>query len=334
MGLLDTGLLLAISAIWGSSFMFMRYLAPAVGAAFTADMRTLIAGIVLAFFFLVIRFRPGWRKNVGHFLVIGLLNAGIPALLYSFAALSLPASIEAILNALSPLFGAVFSAIWLAERLTMRKTLGLALGLAGVALVAGIATGPGERTELLSVGACVLATVCYGLAGVYIRKKASHVKPMAVAGGSQLAAGLVLLPLVFLSPPPAAQVIRVAPVILVFALLCNAAAFLMYFRLIASAGPTKALTVTFLIPVSGMVLGAVLLLEPVTARMLLGTFVILAGSALVVAPGFLDSAGAGVYRFMIRLIRGENREQRFTTSSPTTPADGPGAVPEDPPGLP
>ena len=182
MGALDVALLLSISAIWGSSFMFMRYLAPAVGPAFTADMRTLIAGIILGFFFLAIRFRPGWRRNAGHFVVIGLLNAGIPALLYSFAALSLPASVEAILNALSPLFGAVFSAIWLGERFTVRKIVGLALGLAGVALVTGLGTGPGDGTTLLSVAACVLATVCYGLAGVYIRKKAPHVKPMAVDG--------------------------------------------------------------------------------------------------------------------------------------------------------
>lgn len=334
MSLLDIGLLLAISAVWGSSFMFMRYLAPTVGPAFTADMRTLIAGIVLGLFFLVIRFRPGWKKNAGHFVIIGLLNAGVPALLYSFAALSLPASVEAILNALSPLFGAVFSAIWLGERLTIRKILGLALGLAGVACVTGLATGPGEKATLLPIGACVMATVCYGLAGVYIKKKASHVKPTAVAGGSQLAAGLIMLPLVFLAPPPTAQLVRAAPVIILFALLCNAAAFLMYFRLIASAGPTKALTVTFLIPVSGMALGALLLLEPVTTRMVIGTIIILAGSALVVAPGFLDRAGAGVYRFMTTLIRGANREQRFTARGPATPVDGPGAVREDPPGLP
>lgn len=333
MGALDVAFLLAVSAIWGSSFMFMRYLAPAVGPAFTADMRTLIAGIILGLFFLIIRFRPGWRRNAGHFVVIGLLNAGIPALLYSLAALSLPASVEAILNALSPLFGAVFSAIWLGERFTVRKILGLALGLAGVALVTGLGTGPGETTTLLSVAACVLATVCYGLAGVYIRKRASHVKPMAVAGGSQLAAGLIMLPLVFLAPPPAAELIRVAPVILVFALLCNAVAFLMYFRLISSAGPTKALTVTFLIPVSGMVLGALVLLEPVTGWMIIGTLVILAGSALVVAPAFLDRGYTAAYRFIIASIRGANRDKRFSARNPSPGADGSGAVREDPPRI-
>jgi drug/metabolite transporter (DMT)-like permease len=91
-------LLLALSAIWGSSFIFMRHLAPILGPVLTADMRVLIAGIALAVFFAAIRFKPEWRRNWKHFLVLGVVNSGIPFLLYSFAALYLPGSLEAILN--------------------------------------------------------------------------------------------------------------------------------------------------------------------------------------------------------------------------------------------
>lgn len=89
MGTADVIFLLALSAIWGSSFMFIRWLAPLIGPVATADFRMLIAGIALLVFFLAARIRPGWRRNARHFLVIGLLNSAIPFVLYSAAALAL-----------------------------------------------------------------------------------------------------------------------------------------------------------------------------------------------------------------------------------------------------
>jgi drug/metabolite transporter (DMT)-like permease len=276
--------LLALSAIWGSSFIFMRYLAPILGPVVTADMRVLIAGAALAGFFAVTRFKPEWRENWKHFLVIGMVNSGIPFILYSFAALYLPASLEAILNSTAPLFGAVFSAIWLAERLTLRKIAGLALGIAGVALVSSL--GGFERSPMswLALAACLLAPACYGLAGVYIRKRAASVRPMATAGGSQLAAGLVLLPLVFFFPPAGPVTLSVGALTACFALLCSAVAYILYYRLIADVGPTRALTVTFLIPVFAMVWGALFLGERITPSMIGGAAVILAGTWLIAAP--------------------------------------------------
>lgn len=211
----------------------------------------LLAGAALAGFFALIRFRPGWRRNWKHFLVVGMVNSGIPFLLYSCAAPYLPASLEAILNALAPLFGAVFSAIWLAERLTVRKVAGLVLGIGGVVLVSSLAGF--ERTTMgwLAFGACILAPACYGLSGVYIRKRAPAVPPMAMAGGSLLSAGLILLPLVSVFPPHQAVTLGVAAITVGFALLCSAVACVIYYRLIAQAGATSALTVTLLVPRRG-----------------------------------------------------------------------------------
>ncbi len=114
-------LLLLLSAIWGSSFIFIRYLAPLIGPVATADFRMLLAGIALLLFFFATRFTAGWKKNWRHFLVIGIANSALPFVLYSAAALVLPASMEAIFNSLSPMFGALFAALWLGERLTARK---------------------------------------------------------------------------------------------------------------------------------------------------------------------------------------------------------------------
>jgi drug/metabolite transporter (DMT)-like permease len=284
MELTDIILLCLLSAIWGSSFMFMRYLSPIVGPVLTADMRLLIAGIFLVVVFLIIRFKPEWRKNWKHFLSIGVINSAVPFLLFSFAALSLPASLEVIFNSLSPMFGAIFSAIWLNDRLTPRKICGLLLGISGVLLIAGLDRLAASPAAVLAIAACLLATVCYGLAGIYVKKRAKDVKPLALAGGSQLLAGLLLFPFIALSPPRNGVSSRTALIIVVFALLCSAIAYVIYYRLISRVGPTRALTVTFLMPVFGMLWGALFLNEEITLGMIGGVVTILSGTFLVVAP--------------------------------------------------
>ena len=282
---IDILLLVALSAIWGSSFIFMSFLAPIIGPVATADMRMFLAGVVLTLFFTITGFSAGWRKNAKHFLVIGLLNSGIPFFLYSVAALVLPPSMEAIFNSMSPMFGAVFAAIWLAERLTFRKIAGLLFGIAGVVTMSSLSDLPHRLTTVLAIIACLLAPLCYGLAGVYIKRNASGVKPMAIAGGSQLFGGLALMPFLLLSPPQMAVISpRVALVTFAFAVLCSAVAYVIYYRLIADIGPTKALTVTFLIPIFAMLWQSLISRETTTWSMLLGAAIILAGTYLVTAP--------------------------------------------------
>jgi len=284
MPLLDVFLLLALASIWGSSFIFMRYLSPILGPVTTTGMRVLLAGLFLLAVFAATGFRLEWRKNWKRFLVVGVLNSGIPFFLYSFAALYIPASLSVILNSLAPLFGAVFSAVFRLERLTYRKAGGLVLGIAGVTLVSSL--GPVSRSPwaLAGVAACVLATVCYGLAGVYIRIRTLEVKPRAMAGGSQLMAGVLFIPLILASPPHAVPSLQVGAITILFAVLCSAVAFLLYFRLVADVGATRALTVTLLMPAFGMLWGRLFLGERITWTMVLGALVILAGTFLVAFP--------------------------------------------------
>jgi drug/metabolite transporter (DMT)-like permease len=278
----DVLLLGALSAIWGGSFIFMRYLAPLVGPVATADARMLIAGVALVAAFAVARYDAGWRRNARHFLLLGVLNSAVPFVLYSAAALVLPASLEAIFNALSPMFGAVFAALWLGEPLTVRKGAGLILGMAGVVFTSRFSGVELTPTTGLAMAGCLLAPACYGLSGVYLKKRASGAPSLAIAGGSQLLGGLVLLPLLFVVPPgPAPLDLRIALVAVAFALLCNALGYVIYYRLMAKVGPTRALTVTFLVPVFAMAWGWLFLGEPVTLGMVSGAAVILSGTWLV-----------------------------------------------------
>lgn len=278
-------LLLALSAIWGSSFMFMRYLSPLVGPVLTADMRMLIAGVFLLVFFAVTGFRLGWRRNWKRFIVIGIVNSGLPFLLFCFAALYVPASVESVLNALSPLFGAIFSAIWLGETLSVRKIAGLFIGACGVAAITTLGSLPASPMLGPAIAACVLATACYGLGGAYVKKKAADLPPRAMAAGSQFAAGVIVLPLAIAFPPVAMPGPATIAALAVFALFCSAIAYLIYYKLMAELGPTKALTVTFLIPVFGMLWGRILLGERISLAMIGGTAMVLAGTALVALKG-------------------------------------------------
>jgi drug/metabolite transporter (DMT)-like permease len=277
----DYARLAALAAIWGASFLFMRVAAPVLGPAVTADARVLLAGIALALWFRATGFDPQWRRHWRGYAAVGVVNSGVPFFCYAFAAMHIPASLSAILNSTAPMFGAAAGALWLGERITARKALGLAAGIAGVALVSqpgGLAAG---GLFGWAVAACLVACLCYGLAGVLIRRLAPEAPPRGMAAGSQLAAGIFLLPVVPLWPPLAAPGALVLANVLALALLSSAVAYVIYFRLIASVGATRALTVTFLIPLFGVFWGWLFLGETLPASALAGGALILAGTALV-----------------------------------------------------
>jgi len=273
--------LFVLAAIWGASFLFFRIAAPALGPLVTAESRALLGGLALFIWFRAtganLEFREHWRA----YLVIGLLNSALPFCLFAFASLYLSASYSVILNASAPLWGAVLSAIWLGERLTVKKVSGLAAGVLGVALVMGF--GVPEPVPMLAwaSAACLCATLSYALAGIYMRKYRRPLKSQGLATGSLLGAALIILPLLPLYPPPAGPTMPVVLSVLALALLCSTVAFVLYFRLIADVGPTRALTVTFLMPAFGVVWGALLLDERITPVMLGGCALILLGTSLV-----------------------------------------------------
>lgn len=277
----DYARLVLLAAIWGASFIFMRVAAPAFGAVLTAEGRLLIAGLVLAAWFHLAGFDPQWRRNWRAYAAIGLVNLALPSLLYAFALSYLPASLAAVLNSTAPMFGALLAALFLGERFTGRMGAGCAAGIAGVALI----VQPGAFADTPMFGyaatACLLACLCYGYNGVLMRKHAADVPSRGIAVGGQLAAALMLLPLVPFAPPTGPIGVIESANLLALALLGNALGFVMYFRLISDVGATRALTVTYLMPFFGLLWGMLFLGESLPASALAGGVLILAGTVLV-----------------------------------------------------
>lgn len=277
----DLTRLIFLAAIWGASFMFTKLTVPQLGPYSTASIRLLTGGVFMIIYYVIIGFNPEVRKYYKEYFIIGVVNSGIPFTLFAFAAQHLPASLLAILNATAPLFGAVFSAIWLSDKLNFQKILGLILGMFGVALTTNITSVNISANELLSIGLCLGATMCYGFAGVYMKKKASHINSFGIAGIAQLFGGAFIFPSVFLSDKAFNFTLPVTINMLCLAILCSAIAYLLYYKLVKDVGPTKALTVTFLIPVFGILLSVIFLGEHISLNMIGGIILILLGTSLV-----------------------------------------------------
>lgn len=276
----DVARLVCLAALWGGSFAFIRVAVPALGPIWLAESRVALAFAALFAVALIRRDVPSLAAHWRAFLAIGTVNSALPFALFSFAEQFISASNAAILNATSPFFGAIVAAAWLGEPLRARKLTGMALGLAGVVLLVGWQTEPLSASMLIASLACLAAALCYGIGSVYAKARMTGIPSFAIAVYSQLAAAIVLAPALPFVPPPSALSPLVAANVLALALASTAIAYLLYFRLIADVGPARALTVTFLIPLFGVLWGAVFLREPVSINMLSGCALILAGTWL------------------------------------------------------
>ena len=280
--------LLALSAIWGASFLFMRLGAPVLGPTALIAGRVLFAALFLALVGAVLRKPLDARRNALHYLVLGLFNSALPFLLFAFAARTLSASLMAILNATAPIWAAVIGAAWTRTALPARSALGLALGVGGVALLVGFDPSTLRAGAPLAIALALAASFSYGIATTYA-KSAKKVEPFANAHGSMWAATLAIVPLLAVAPPLAMPGPAIALSVLALGVVCSGIAYLLYFRLIADIGAASALTVTFLVPVFGVLWGHLILGEPLGWNTLVGAAVVIVGTALVTGfrPGTL-----------------------------------------------
>jgi drug/metabolite transporter (DMT)-like permease len=272
--------LVALAAIWGAAFIFLRVTAPVLGPAWTAELRVLIGGLALLAWFRYTGVDAGLRRHARTYLLIGTTNIAIPFLLYSWAAIHAPASLLSITNATSPMFGLAWGALLAGERVTLRRAAGVLLGIGGVALIArpsGVADPLLPWAIAAALGACCL----YGVTGVLVKRHGGGASAQGMAAGNQLAAAVVLLPMLLVLPPAGVPSPLVVANLLGLALLASGVAFLLYFRLIADIGATRALTVTYLIPLFGVLWGWLFLGEALPASALAGGVLVLAGTVLV-----------------------------------------------------
>ena len=281
-----------LASIWGSSFLFTRLAVVEFGALPTAAVRVAIAALFLLPLMLMRGHGPQLRQHWKAVFLVGLLNSGIPFACFAFALLYITTGLSSILNATVPLFGALVAWIWLKDRPDGSRILGLVIGFAGVALLASDKAGlrpapPGGPTgwtenwgPMLAIAACLLATLCYGISASYTRRYLGGLPSLVTATGSQIGATLGLALPAILFWPARTPGLTAWLAILFVGVACTGIAYVLYFRLIESAGPARALTVTFLVPVFALFYGGVFLGESITPWMIGCGAVILVGTSL------------------------------------------------------
>lgn len=279
--------LLALAALWGGSFLFIRVAVPVFGPVALIAVRVAIASCFLV---AVLAVRGGlatlrlfWR----HLLVVGVLNSAVPLCLFAYAELTLTAGFTSVLNAAAPLFAALVAFAWLGEHLSRLRVIGLMVGFAGVVVLVCGSSAIKAAQGGLAVAAALSATVLYGVASSYTKRFLTGVPSLTVAAGSQLAAALVLAPLAVWFWPANTPTGGVWLHVFALGVACTGIAYMLFFRLVARVGPTGAASVSFLIPVFGVFWGVLFLDEYLSANMATGCAVILLGTALaagVLAP--------------------------------------------------
>jgi drug/metabolite transporter (DMT)-like permease len=268
-----------IALMWGSSFIVFKLLVPVLGFATVAATRLLIGGV---FLWLIMRWHGERfdRRDLRHYVIVGVINSLVPFTLFGLAAMHVPVAYSAVGNATASLWSAVLG-ITVGERLSKRSWLGLALGIIGVSMVAIAGGAPLTPASMWGLLAGVAAAGCYGVAGLYLRRQASHIPAYTIGAGSQLAAVLCALPLVALFPPAGPMTTELGGYLLIQGLWCTGLPYALFFPLLRRIGTTRALTVTFLIPVVAIVLAALHLHEAITLGALAGCLIVCSGTALV-----------------------------------------------------
>ena len=277
----DLARLVALGAMWGASYLFMRVAVPHFGSAWMIELRVLLAGLLLAAFMLATGARADWRRHWRAWFVVAVIGTAVPFMLIAEAVRTIDASTASILNALVPLFTTIVAAIWIRDRITVPKAAGIVLSITGTAVLVGWTPTPMSAEELTASAMSVTATLLYGINIVYSRVRLREATPIATSAWTLLLAAAVLIPAVPTDRDLTAVPVSAWVALAGLAIVSTTVAFIYYYRLIADIGPVKASTVTLLVPVFGMIWGVLFLGEPLTPGRVTGCAVILVGCALI-----------------------------------------------------
>lgn len=300
--------LVVLSIVWGLSFVLVEVALTGAPPLVVVLARVGFAALALLIYCAIagIRITLSGRLT-GLFIALGFANNVVPFCLITYGQTQITGSLAAILNATTPLFTVVIAHFWgRVETATAPKLAGVLTGVAGVAVLMGLdtdVTGAARSSGALLGQLAVLgAAFAYGVAAVLGKRLSGH-PPVAVATGMLCASTVMLTPIVlYLAPESFTRPVTgdALAAMIGLALISTAFAYLLYFRILASAGATNAMLVTFLIPVTAIALGVATLGEPLEAHHLAGLALILAGLALV------DGR-------VLALGRGKQRREEFDT---------------------
>lgn len=272
--------LAALSALWGASFMLIRIASPQLGPSVLALLRIGLATATLA---LLMRWlRQPWPlvhwRELGR---LGLLSVALPFLLFAWAGLHLPSGYSALLNSTAVIFG-LFSSAWLGEdRLTLRKLLGCLSGFAGVGFIVGLGPVQLSAEVLLAVGACVLASACYGMSAPLMKRAITRMQPVQIAAGLHALAFLLLLPGAAWTWPHAVFTSEGLAAVAVMGIVTSGLAYWLHLRIMVHVTPVAAMSPIFMIPVFGVLWGHLFLGEPLGAGLFAGGVLVLIACALI-----------------------------------------------------
>jgi len=286
----DVAELLALAALWGGSFLFMRVAVPAFGPLALAFLRVFGAALMLVPLLAARGELASLRRHWRPIAVVGFVNSALPFLCFAYAALTINAGVSAIFNSATPLFAAIVAWLWLGDRMTPLRIAGLAIGFAGVLWIGWDKADFGPGGSAAAIGACLLATMSYGIAPSLTKRRLGGVPPLAVAAASQVAAALFPAVPALLAWPAQAPSAPAWGMVALLAFFGTGLAYLLYFRLIANAGPANAVAVTYLIPIFAVAWGGLFLGERLTLPLIAGCAVIFVGTAL--ATGMLPRRSA------------------------------------------
>jgi drug/metabolite transporter (DMT)-like permease len=241
------------------------------------ELRIGLAALFLGVVAFAFKKRLYLAKHWRHYLILGLLSAALPFLSYGFAAGDLTASLMSIINATTPVFGTVISAIYFRKKLAKETLIGLMLGIVGVAVIVGFDTELFKTDAWVSVLIVLGAPLCYGLSSTFTQVS-KGVEPLPNAYGTMLMGTLILLPMLMFYKPLAEPSIEISFAVLMLGVVCTGVAYLIFFKLLNEIGTSSTLTVTFLVPVFGVLWGVLFLDESVGWHTLAGTILVLAGT--------------------------------------------------------
>lgn len=284
-----------LALIWGSSFLFIRIGVEQLPPFQLVFVRTAIAAIGLHLV-LALRGRrmPTDRHSLSSLLFLGIVNTVFPFALITWGETRIDSGLASVLQGTAALFTLVVAHFTFAdERITLRKVVGLLIGFLGVVVLASRgmgSTAAGPAADLLGQMAIVVASFCYALGGTYSRKAIQNrLEPIAVAAGSMTVAAIITGAIAYLSPafggPAPANLAALRPdvlgAVLALGLVNTFGAYLIFYPLVAVLGAARTSMVTYVIPVVGLILGAIFLGEQVDMRLVAGTAMIVGGVGIV-----------------------------------------------------
>lgn len=287
--------LVALSALWGASFMLIRIASPLLGPNVLAVLRIGMATATLAVLMRAMRHRwplQHWRELA----LVGALSVAIPFLLYAWAALHLPAGYSSLLNSTAVVFGIFAAAWWKEDTLTARKLIGCVCGFAGVALIVGLGPVEPSPAVILAALGCIGASACYGVSTSLMKRAISRMQPLEIAAGIHALALVMLLPGAVWSWPQAQFTAGALAAVAVMGIVTSGLAYWLHLRIMVHVSPVAAMSPTFMIPVFGVIWGHVFLGEQLGTGIYVGGALVLLASALVTGfnpwQKWLDAADA------------------------------------------